>query len=1684
MKNIYIAIVLLVFFSINSYAGTRGPIQPEYASFESPNNTDMVNLVTGDFSYTLPLINVPGPGGGYNMALGYHAGIELEEEASWVGLGWSLNAGALVRSINNIPDDMSGGLITTSTTGPESEGYVFNIGVYKRYYDSNMGKGGSVGLGSLLSVGFGDDAGFSVIGITYNSANDKVTADPVAIATNIVSVAMLIAYPPAGVVQIALEVGATAASEIAGALIANAKSASVFGNVTNQNYISRQWRSGVFNAKTHYSHKLKDPIRNEYRYGSLYLGNTPSSGPEVGAREPFMPKVFDGGNNTVLTRSFVEGVINDGAITIKANSKYHWTLSPTSIAYDDYFVNAPNITGNISPYRMDMGSLAFVSTNYDDPIGYDGPSQNSNPVFTPTDNVSYEIKPWLKETDILDGKSFKVPFKYTSSLSNSYTDHIIGSNTFNVNDDMKIEHEETTYNTNIYHNYKLKDSKFLNRDEFVEGDGYRPNQTLKNGKLATGNYVQYFTNNELSVTNLDNDNDPTMTVYQDHQNQVDRFRWRNSLPPKGIGGFVVTSSDGMSYHFTIPVYQTGELSQNGTAIDQYQNRENHNQVATSWLLTAITGADYIDRGREGAGQEHLPNGIIDDSDWGYRIKFNYGKFSSNYISRTPYKALTYSKSFRGESNNLVGAYSASYESYYLNSIETETHTAFFVKEVRKDGKGFYDVYEGGSSVPASTLRLNEVFVVPNEYAKNLVSTIGLNTNKGNNNAVFLGSKDSLNNILDISDFDESIWNSIHSNQLRSVKFTYDYELCYGVPNSFYKAGKNLSVFEDHGGGKLTLKKISFYGQNGLQKIMPDFRFNYGTTTNENPNYSKDKFDGWGFYSNTASDHTSFKKSTSSGDQWSLKEIINPTGSKLKIDYERDSYSTVSGYPTSNNFLGGFEDNVFYAPWDPSTVRSIFLIGDVASEIPIGTSVYIHNLQCYTYINQNRVTADFSGFYTVVNSTSPHHIDIDIGQSPDNHEWRVDRAHTNYEGNGLSIYVPSKIGDGIRVKSIRLIDEVQNEIETRYVYTTDGQIGSKTSGVCTMEPEYIHVGVGIDKQDQYNQYDFPGPKVYYGKVSVYTNYKSINDYLSKNVYEFVTPSLNLVEESHRTIGDPRTYLTKFEYWDYWYNYQSKYYKTNHWLVNHLVKNKTAVLGSLKSITTYSSNHKYKKVSYVYEDMNQEIDFSVPKIGLYTEGSMMTEKLYEAGEERMYLKTLYTRKLTIPLKLKSFTIEENGLSKTVENTKWDFITGAVEETEYENAYGDRYRTKVVPAYQKYDEMGHILWDKNNKHLLSKPAAKYLYVKDETDNGWNLIAASADVWSNQWNYREYNETTDQWEWSGVYTNDAWRRKGSYAWKALINPDGTYVEDANSSNKFVDFDWTNPTANPNWVSSGSIEKYNHNSVMIENKSTRDVYSTQRTDNSNLYSVVQASDAKYAEVLYSGAEDKLTSHGNEWYFNQEVLQGAGSIIETTIENVHTGKKALKINQAGFGFVYRTNDVGGDIDVNRSYQVSVWVKNALNVAIRPTSAMVHVQYRQGGKSGTILHAQDYYLSQNNSLKAGDWYLFTVDLPKHNGTSIDIQSADYMEIQTRCMGASGEKIYVDDFRFYPLTSTVTTTVYDYKNGLKTAVLNNLNIASKVTYDFAGKAIKVEQEVFDSEASDGVGGFKTKVEKKYNYGPDLN
>lgn len=94
-----------------SWALTSGPAQEEFASFEPASTSDMVNLYTGDFTYNLPLLSVPGPNGGYPINLAYHSGVGMEQEASWVGLGWTLNTGAVNRQLRGLPDDFSGDVV-------------------------------------------------------------------------------------------------------------------------------------------------------------------------------------------------------------------------------------------------------------------------------------------------------------------------------------------------------------------------------------------------------------------------------------------------------------------------------------------------------------------------------------------------------------------------------------------------------------------------------------------------------------------------------------------------------------------------------------------------------------------------------------------------------------------------------------------------------------------------------------------------------------------------------------------------------------------------------------------------------------------------------------------------------------------------------------------------------------------------------------------------------------------------------------------------------------------------------------------------------------------------------------------------------------------------------------------------------------------------------------------------------------------------------------------------------------------------------------------------------------------------------------------------------------------------------------------------------------------------------------
>src|SRR6266851_7364226 len=141
-----------------------GPTQPEVQSFKPADANNLVDLFSGDFSYNVPLLDV----GGYPVNLFYTSNISMEDEASWVGLGWNLNPGAINRNVRGLPDDFCGEKITKSynikphvvfggSTGADIEfyglGFSASMGMK---YNNYTGVGLDLGTGVSASYSFGN----------------------------------------------------------------------------------------------------------------------------------------------------------------------------------------------------------------------------------------------------------------------------------------------------------------------------------------------------------------------------------------------------------------------------------------------------------------------------------------------------------------------------------------------------------------------------------------------------------------------------------------------------------------------------------------------------------------------------------------------------------------------------------------------------------------------------------------------------------------------------------------------------------------------------------------------------------------------------------------------------------------------------------------------------------------------------------------------------------------------------------------------------------------------------------------------------------------------------------------------------------------------------------------------------------------------------------------------------------------------------------------------------------------------------------------------------------------------------------------------------------------------------------------------------------------------------------------
>ena len=790
-----------------SYALTAGPTAPEATSFEPVDTTDMVNLNSGDLNYNIPLLEVPGPEGGYPMSLSYHAGIQPNEEASWVGLGWSLNPGAIFRNVNGYADDhqnvqqvnhdyWKGGETKTTSIGLSigiagtpasvSFGNSFSQDTYKGFSTSSYA-GISVGIkGTPASVGvsvsndsYGNTNAGVNVGLSKSIGGGAASAlrlgGSVGLSTNFQSVSV---DAGAGV--------SAGRTSLLGASISSSggkPSFTVGGGsigIHNDQAGRIQTQSNGFNiaipvfygAAVEYGYKYtrywSDETVNASTNGALYYPATYQNASYYDDHAFDTYRLLD-----PYTENFVD------------NPDPDFIQGGSFPDYDNYYVTAQGLSGSMRPYAFQHGLVARTRKLAD-----------SNPVV---------------RSRAISFQNNKLSFRFEHDFSNQYR-----------------QQAGSSWNGTAY--------PFDSNPSIGEGASSSSAQfgyDAATNRLVGSRHIEWFTNSEITSGSA------AAKGFVDTDSPG--FSRDNNAQ---IGGFMITNESGVTYHYALPAYSYNEHVYS-ELVDSVSNGPSWNHLskpgkyAYTWFLTAMTGPDYVDRGTKG----------ISSDDWGYWVSFNYGKWVDGYIWRNP------SQGFHRDLDATYQSFSTGQkELYYLNSVATRTHTAIFEKAFRSDGKGAsflnwkhessYRVQTPGRKdaysspnydyqYPSLQLRLNRVILFSNNdlpCAPQCIAQKSFVYDRENINSRTSGFSHFGSNIIDKMDIDvlNSSTNFLQK-AIRVISLQHDYSLCAGTSNSY---GDESIPYDDINPsylptlkGKLTLNSLICAGVGGAS-VLPPTKFFY------------------------------------------------------------------------------------------------------------------------------------------------------------------------------------------------------------------------------------------------------------------------------------------------------------------------------------------------------------------------------------------------------------------------------------------------------------------------------------------------------------------------------------------------------------------------------------------------------------------------------------------------------------------------------------------------------------------------------------------------------------------------------------------------------------------------------------------------------------------------------------------
>lgn len=705
---------------------------------------------------------------------------------------------------------------------------------------------------------------------------------------------------------------------------------------------------------------------------------------------------------------------------------------------------------------------------------------------------------------------------------------------------------------------------------------------------------------------------------------------------------------------------------------------------------------------------------------------------------------------------------------------------------------------------------------------------------------------------------------------------------------------------------------------------------------------------------------------------------------------------------------------------------------------------------------------------------------------------------------LATRVPEdETGGGIRVKSITLNDENNNIYKTTYSYNVPGtnpvkNLGDyRSSGITSYSP------VKGTKFVPY-QTELPSPGVMYEYVTMKSE-NSLGQNLGSTVYRFyvLRPVLDIFDEEIDLKYDNGTSMFKAEVVDYNTNptqiqvgtttnqigQQEPVYETQYFYgTNNKVKAKsinlkvnTSLIGQFRSVEEYNSkNQLMSKTEKHY--MSGEIlksfanlpDNNDDKIyrGTLKESFQSMKSIFNTDKDDNN-PVLDVRLISIssredqPSVLTDITnVTSNGKIKEVYKGS-DPMTGTFNIIEKQKSDGKWSRIERIPAYSKYPEMGSKVNNVNNKNMLSQEVVSISSIN--INNSWKTIGASLTSWNDVWKYRDESIGLDVVE----NNNKVWRKHKNFIWKSTVNSNGVYSGVGLTKNNINStFDWiSNEPISTYWQKTSEITRYTRWSSPLETKDINENFvSTKMGDNNT--KVLVSGNARYTEMYYSGAE--FVKLGN--LFDGEV-KGANF---RSNQVAHTGSYSVKAQNVE-DKVFEINGVSGDENYYSNpdtysatfrpgkYKVSFWAFN---------SGASNSGLTQGYSPYAKLIVNGVEVPYTEELGAGCWKLhnYVIDILPNTNYNISVSSRQI----------TGNDFY-DDFRMHPISSTISSYVYNQQTDELSYVLDGNNLGSAFLYDNAGRLIASYSEVLDNTSYSGiftVGGFKliNQYRKKYKGATD--